>query len=643
MCILSVLMVLVVLVVGGSLCQELTSKNILNTRADLSWTKSYLSPTNVMNLLGNSNLKNNTFFAPNNLAYTRLSRFFRNQLNGTQTKTMEDFFHYHLMYEVWSPRLMNGRDKMKLTTAYKTSYLFVNKIKDKIFVNNAELTNADLMALNGRVHVIDRIFVHKGPILDVSHGLNAYDYLEEEKSNMHQIFKTYHDNTISGTISPDSKFDSAVKDYIGNADSFCTLFVPDNKFIHKFQTKEQDMFSKLSGLSPGLMKSVVNSLVIPNFAYHVRVLLYLSTNQMPVNAIKGNIKTYELNNEVYVVNECGQARITKSDIVTNNCIIHYVDSFLGLISNNTFFTILSMYDLSEFHRTIYSLPPDLKDLLKTIGGFESNVNQSNKYTIFAPTNGVFGKVDFARDEATKRKQLQMIMVKGVLDLTQITEPIKVETLRSGYYATIRKVGHDIFVAVDHVEAKVVVANICTFNGLVHKVDRILGLPDTNIQEYLDEKQYRKMSNILENTGLLTSLINPTNRITLFTVNESAIDKLNPMFLGQQNKNKLRDLTARHMGNTVLFLDTIPEGESFQYETYNGEVTVSNENGVFWVSADGERVRVLKADMKMNNGVIHIVSRFLPYQISSVVTTNSLIFSKTIYFLLSAFNVFHLSF
>ena len=44
-----------------------------------------------------------------------------------------------------------------------------------------------------------------------------------------------------------------------------------------------------------------------------------------------------------------------------------------------------------------------------------------------------------------------------------------------------------YVEVNHVKALVVQGNICTTNGYIHKVDRIVGTPDGSIGDYLGRR------------------------------------------------------------------------------------------------------------------------------------------------------------
>ncbi|ESN97740.1 hypothetical protein HELRODRAFT_193188 [Helobdella robusta] len=545
-------------------------REIIETREDLTTIAGdkFLRGTDVMAYMGNLGNKNLLFFAPQNLAIANMSAYLRSQLLSASASTMDDLFSYHLaLNSNMDPSKLNDGTKLKLLTKYKSSYIFVNKVPVPV---TSDLTD-DSNNFNSSSDAFYKGFnLLWGGVIFVNNAKILIANLWSANGIVHIIDEMFVDvgptNNVVGGLN--------AMDYMKSS--------PDLKELSTLYAIYQSQADLMT-----IQFSTPDSNAVSNYLAYVDSFCTLFA---PSSAF---ISAYRTRNPDLYFKIAGASSSTMK----------------------TFETQI----IREFQATILSLQSEfLLSKLKVVGGAEYVVPADRKYTLFAPTAAIFNYIDYSNDASIKAQQFSMTLMPGVIDLSSVTGSFKVNTLREGYQATISRIGQDVFVEVDHVTARVVQSNICARNGLIHKIDKILGVPEAMISEYLMRYPiYRQVYNTLQDTGLLTLFNNPTNQLTLLAPNATALSNLDQMFQGQQNKKKFRDLVSRHIIKSVVFLDESKLSQSsMAFDTYNGQVVASFSNGAFFISVGEQKVKVIQSNMRMTNGVIHVVDNFLPYQAST---------------------------
>lgn len=113
---------------------------------------------------------------------------------------------------------------------------------------------------------------------------------------------------------------------------------------------------------------------------------------------------------------------------------------------------------------------------------------------------------------------------------------------------------------------------------------------------------------------LTAALSGDEKLTVFAPTNAAFEKLPAgtvdTLVKPESKETLKSILTYHVVSGEVLSEQLTDGQVVK--TLNGaELTVSMENGsVYIVDAKGGRAMVTKADMKVDNGVIHAIDSVL---------------------------------
>jgi len=404
---------------------------------------------------------------------------------------------------------------------------------------------------------------------------------------------------------------------MNNADAFCTVFVPSDRNMTIFKQKYPEMYNSLKTGSTQFLQLVMESHVIYGKVYHSNLLEALTSTGNTIQAMQGKVRAYWFNNEFYVSNDCVSARILTANKTVSNGVVYIVDNLLGFIFNDLITEMQRNGDMSDFNGVVRSASSAFQDLLTVLPGV-TVVPDSKKFTVFAPATVAFasGEIDFSQDPNITIQQLGMHMLQGVTELLQIVNGSQKESMRPGYFIKFYQISSVRYVEVDYVRARILAGNICTKNGVIHLVDKILGVPARTVyNEVQKNPNLLSLREIVRNTGVQQTLDDMTREVTLFAPVEDAFTLMRATargndLLNRQNLSKLKNVMLRMMVRGSIFLDTIPLNGRQNYNTYFDTITVSNENGEFYVLLGQVKIHVIQANMRMKNGMGHVVARVL---------------------------------
>lgn len=184
--------------------------------------------------------------------------------------------------------------------------------------------------------------------------------------------------------------------------------------------------------STAFVPQVVESHVIYGGAYHSSLLLKFRT----ALALKGSVQTRTFNNQgasliqpllrilrtqlfpVNIKNDCVSANIISSNITVTNGVVHVIDGLLGWVSTDAWTELreISKYrsvqrpliDSDEFiisrqfYNHVNSGQEKVKNLL-SVGSGVAAVPESERLTVFAPTNLAFKDVALTQDVGNLQK------------------------------------------------------------------------------------------------------------------------------------------------------------------------------------------------------------------------------------------------
>ena len=313
---------------------------------------------------------------------------------------------------------------------------------DGVFINDAQVTVADVVADNGVVHVIDAVLLPPAPPTNT-----VVDIIVNSES--HTVLETAVVAAgLVETLSGEGPF---------------TVFAPTD-----------DAFAALPA---GTIEAVLADidLLTAILTYHVVGGTALSTDLsdgMMVTTLNGADVTVTINADGVFIND---AQVIVADLIADNGVVHVIDAVLLPPAPETN-TVVDIIVNSESH-TVLETAVVAAGLVETLSG-------EGPFTVFAPTDDAFaalpeGTLDAVlADIDVLTAILTYHVVGGTALSTDLSDGMMVTTL-NGADVTVTINADGVFIN----DAQVIVADLIADNGVVHVIDAVL-LPPTpdGIQE-----------------------------------------------------------------------------------------------------------------------------------------------------------------
>ncbi|HCU45860.1 MAG TPA: hypothetical protein DF610_14275 [Sphingobacterium sp.] len=156
--------------------QEVTTISaIVSTNKDFSLLKSALIQADLVDVLaGNGPF---TVFAPNNAAFVAAGLDSETKIKALPVADLKKILLYHVL----SQKTVSSSLPNAANTAVKTQAeadVFITKNNNGVFVNGAAVTQADVMATNGVIHVINTVLMPPtGNIVQVAQANSNFTFL----------------------------------------------------------------------------------------------------------------------------------------------------------------------------------------------------------------------------------------------------------------------------------------------------------------------------------------------------------------------------------------------------------------------------------------------------------------------------------
>lgn len=313
--------------------------------------------------------------------------------------------------------------------------------------------------------------------------------------------------------------------------------------------------------------------------------------------------------------------------------------FSVLMISLSFFVVSCDDDDDNFDRTtklnvvgVIKTNPNLSTLSTAINAanLEAALAGEGPFTIFAPTNEAFAKLDPAilnniiSTPSLLTALLQYHVVSGNVKSTDLANG-PVATLLSGQSVDVNISGGMVTL---NGSSEVIAADLMAVNGVVHMIDEVLIPEDfyaqTIVQIAVSNPDFSILVSALskpELSDLLAAANDPTSNLTVFAPNNAAFNAT----LAALGKNSIDDLPVGLLREIVMY--HILGGAVMSNELSNGDVpTLLTDESVSVDITNGVKIngtKVIAADIKAVNGVIHVVeSVLLPSYVSSAVGTIS---------------------
>ena len=503
-----------------------------------------------------------TVFAPTDAAFAALPA-------GTVEALLNDIpaltaiLSYHVVgASALSTDLTNGQ----VITTLNGAEVIVTINSDGVFINDAKVTVADIVTDNGVVHVIDAVLLPPA-----------------ETNTIFDIIKNSPDhNTLEAAVI------AAGLDGVLSGDDSYTVFAPTDAAFAALPvgTIEALLADPQGALTQVLLYHVADGL-IPSSD-----IIELGDEEVYGLMLNGKTVTFRVNEDGVFINN---AKIIVVDIEADNGIVHVIDAVLlapdstvvDVVRNSPNHTILeSLLDLSEFSAPLEGYGP---------------------FTLFAPTDAAINALspeiinELAQDNGLLEEILTYHLVGGLALSSDLSDGQLINTLlEKNIRVTINNEG--VFIN----DAKVIVADIITDNGVVHVIDAVL-LPKTTVVDIINNSEdHFVLSSILSLTGLDNSL-NGEGPFTVFAPTDDAFDAIPEDVLEAivADQSLLTSILTYHAVGAKALSTDLSDGQ--EITTLNGakvKITINND-GVFINNA-----KVTVADVVADNGVVHVIDAVL---------------------------------
>ncbi len=551
--------------VGGTQLQAQTAFDVIANSPNHNLLQAALETTGLDAALSTPDATF-TVFAPDDAAVNALIV----ELNITvddllALPNLEDILLYHVLPTIVSATdITNGllAEAISPTNTLKLT----KKANNDVFVNQAQVTAADITASNGVVHVIDAVVLPNETVVDVAIDNN---------------FTSLTTAVVTAELLP----------ALTNPFATLTVFAPTN-----------DAFT---AIATGLGTDINGLLALPNLAdiltYHVlgaRVVAADITNGQiatPLSTTNTLKLTKKANGDVFV----NQAQVLTPNIEGGNGVVHVIggvvvpfETVVDVAIDNGFTSLTTAVVTAE-------LLPALTNPLATL-------------TVFAPTNDAFTAIatGLGTDIAglLALPNLADILTYHVLgteveaaDITngQIVSPLSTtNTLK-----LTKKANGDVFVN----QAQVVTPNIDGGNGIVHVLNAVVVPFETVVDVALDNG-FTSLATAVVTAELLPALTNPLATLTVFAPTNDAFTAiaagLGTDIAGLLALPNLADILTYHVLGSEVEAADITNGQIVSpLSTTNTLKLTKKANGDVFVN----QAQVVTPNIDGGNGIVHVLN------------------------------------
>ena len=249
-------------------------------------------------------------------------------------------------------------------------------------------------------------------------------------------------------------------------------------------------------------------------------------------------------------------------------------------------------------------------------GLVQTLSQSGSYTVFAPTNAAFATFladnGFANLDAVPTPALKEILLNHVVAGTNLSTGLStgyVKTLGKGSASTTNTLSMYINtsngVRLNGVSS-VTLADIVASNGVIHRVDAVIGLP-TVVTHAAANANFSTLVSVLDAQGLVSTLDGTTSSpFTVFAPLNSAFDTATlSLYGGLTSAQKTAVLTYHVVAGANVLSTGIPTTPITTLES--GTFTIA---GTVITDEMNRATNIVAVDVQCSNGVVHAIDQVL---------------------------------
>ncbi|KAG5313735.1 FAS1 protein, partial [Acromyrmex insinuator] len=330
------------------------------------------------------------------------------------------------------------------------------------------------------------------------------------------------------------------------------------------------------------------------------------------------------------------AEIVKGNIPVRNGVVHLIARPLMVVDNTVRGFLEEKEDgpVYKFYETIRDFGDDIM----------STITHLHDVTLFAPSNEALNEPNvkqMLQDKNRMKEILKLHYVKERLTLDKIKDKSVSQVATAAekkklYFNVVQGPMENQTVTVEGggVNATIITANIAATNGIIHIIDRLLGVPYTTVLDKLrTDPMLNSTYSLGQRRGFNDQLNDTKKRFTYFAPYDYAWkDAANnypsttkKLFMPEFSYHT-KQILERHliiadqaytmaklkeMSNDTLNLpaarDTLKLRikEHSENERYD-ENAIRPETSGYQVEWEGKKIRVIRPDVECTNGIIHVI-------------------------------------
>ncbi|MAI40216.1 MAG: hypothetical protein CMA09_02815 [Euryarchaeota archaeon] len=504
-----------------------------------------------------------TLFAPTDQAFIDAGI----DLNDLDTPEGKTALTDILLYHVVAGNVPSSAVTECLTANTVNGNPIAFTVGDGVMVNNANVTQADVNASNGVIHVIDKVLTPTSTPNDIPRTAQCTGV---------------HDSLVAGVIQAELLTTL-------QSDGPFTVFAPTDQAF-------ADAGIDLAALNTSEGKQTLADILL----YHVlagEVPAANVTDCLSVNTVNGNPLSFTVGTSGVMVNG---ANVTATDVDTSNGIIHIIDKVLTPTATPN--DIPRTAQCTGVHNSLVAGVIQA-ELLTTLQG-------DGPFTVFAPTDQAFSDagIDLAALDTPEGKAaltdiLLYHVVAGEVPAANVTECMSADTVNGN------PISFTVSGGVMVNDANVTTADVATSNGIIHVIDKVL-TPTVTPNDIPRTAQCTGVHNSLVAGVIqaeLLSTLQGDGPFTIFAPTDQAFTDAGI------------DLSALNTTEGKATLSDI-----LLYHVVAGEVPAANVtdcmsanavNGQPLAFTVGDSVMVndatvITADVDTSNGIIHVIDKVL---------------------------------
>ncbi len=501
-----------------------------------------------------------TVFAPTDDAFKSLPEGTIEALLADPTGALADILLYHVASgAVTSGDLSDGQ--MIPTLLGKDVKVTINE--EGVFINDAQVTVADLHADNGVVHVINAVLLPPSTtVVDIIVNSPAHDTLEAA--------------VIAAGLADDLSGDGPFTVFAPTDDAFKSL--PEG-------TIEALLADPTGALADILLYHVASGKVLSGD---------LSDGQMIPTLLGKDVKV-TINEEGVFIND---AQVTVADLHADNGVVHVINAVLLPPST----TVVDIIVNSPAHDTL--------EAAVIAAGLADDLSGAGPFTVFAPTDDAFKALPEGTIEALLADPTGALadillyhVASGAVTSGDLSDGQMIPTL----------LGKDVKVTINEEgvfinDAQVTVADLLADNGVVHVINAVLLPPSTTVVDIIVNSPAH---DTLEAAVIAAGLADDLSGAGPFTVFAPTDDAFKALPEGTieallaDPTGALADILLYHVASGAVTSGDLSDGQMIPTLLGKDVKVTINEEGVFINDA-----QVTVADLQADNGVVHVINAVL---------------------------------